>query len=115
MLTLTATNVEQTKAWVVVTDDGRLGHPRANVGMLNLSLGCQAGADIHVVELLAVHIEDVGVSLNWGDSGCLVEINKSRFGGKSTHGLHKGEFIEITSHDNTRLGVSSKNLADEVL
>lgn len=35
-------------------------------------------ADEEVVEFLAVHVEEVGVSLDWIDIRCFIEINEAR-------------------------------------
>lgn len=51
-----------------------LGHPRVDVNMLVLCLGLERLTDVHVIKLLAVHVEEVSVSLKFWNVSSLIEI-----------------------------------------
>lgn len=51
-----------------------LGHPCVDVNMLVLCLGLERLTDVHVVKLLAVHVEQISISLKLRNVSSLVKI-----------------------------------------
>lgn len=91
--------------------------PRVDVDVLvrGAVLVRQRGADKHVVQLLRVHVVDVGVALLDGDADGLVEVNEARGGGEDFQGLDEGEFVEVAGGDDAGVCVEGEDLGDEGL
>lgn len=51
-----------------------LGYPCVDVNMLVLCFGLERLADVHMVKLLAVHVEEVSVSLEFWNVRSLIKI-----------------------------------------
>lgn len=92
-----------------------VGLPSVQVHVLVLATLANAWAHVHVIERLAVHVEQVGVALDGFDANNLIKLSQTRLGGKECHGLNLGKFVKVTSCDDTGLGVLVENLSNEVL
>ena len=89
--------------------------PSVQVHVLVLATLTDAWAHIHVVERLAVHVEQVGVALDGLDADNRIKLLQTRLGSEERHGLNLGEFVKVTGSDDTGLGVFFENLSNEVL
>jgi hypothetical protein len=67
-------NIELSNRRIVVRNLLSLGHPSVDVNMLVLCLWLESLTDEHVVKLLAVHVEEVSISLELRNVCSFVEI-----------------------------------------
>lgn len=88
--------------------------PRVDVDMLilNAFVG-DVGAEVHVVELLAVHVVDVAVAFDFRGASNAITIKRSRDGSKLLDGLDECELIPVAGCDDVRVRVLSENLCNE--
>lgn len=91
--------------------------PRVDVDVLvrGAVLIRQRGADKHVIQLLRVHVVDVGVALLDGDADRLVEVDEARGGREDFQGLDEGEFVKVAGGDDAGVCVEGEDLGDEGL
>jgi hypothetical protein len=66
--------IELSNRRIVVRDLLSLGHPSVDVDMLVLCVWLESLADEHMIKLLAVHVEEVRVSLKLRNVRGLIEI-----------------------------------------
>jgi hypothetical protein len=92
-----------------------LGHPSVDVNMLVLCLWLACLADEHVIELLAVHIKEVSISLELRNVCSFVEISQVGDLFEVLDRLDKGELVKVTSDDDLGLLVLSEDFGNEVL
>lgn len=75
----------------------------------------QRGADIHVIELLAVHVEEIRVALRLLDAGHLVKIAQTGLGDEGLERGDEGELVEVACGDYFGVGVLFENRCDKGL
>jgi Holliday junction resolvasome RuvABC DNA-binding subunit len=83
--------------------------------MLVLYLWLESLADVHVVELLAVHVEEVCVSLELRDVRSLIKIPQIRHISEVLERLDKGELVEVTSDDDLCVLILIKDVGNKFL
>ena len=107
-------HTEPRDRWIVVTDGVIVAHPCINMYVL-ISWECPGDLlrNVHVVELLAVHIEDVGIPLCLWDISRHIEVDQARILRKHLQRFHKRELVKIARGDDTCVGVVSQDLGDE--
>jgi hypothetical protein len=66
-----------------------------------------------VIQLLAVHIEDVAVSLRLGDTRNDVQIKQTRHLHEAFHRLNECKLVEVASSNDVRLGILRQNLCNQ--
>lgn len=93
----------------------RRGRPRIDMNMFVLCLWLQSLANVHVIELLAVHVEKIGVAFELWDARSLVEIAQVGYLLECLERLNKGEFIEVAGDDDAGFAVLGKDVGDKVL
>lgn len=74
-------------------------HPRIDMDVLVLCLLGYALRHVHVVELLCVHVEEIGIALLLFDFDFGVEILEAAVFGICLQGLDEGEFVEVACRD----------------
>lgn len=89
--------------------------PRVQVQMFVQRASAQRRAHVEVIQLLAVHVEEVRVPLREFKTDHLVEVEEAGLGGEARHGLYLGELVEVAGGDDACLGVLCEDLCDEVL
>lgn len=89
--------------------------PHIHMHVLKLRTFGQRRADIHVIELLAIHVEEIGIALRLLDAGHLVKIAQTRLGEKGFERRDEGELIEIACGDHLGVGVLREDGRDEGL
>jgi hypothetical protein len=89
--------------------------PGVEVQVLVLDGLLQGRADIHVVEGLGVHVEEIGVTLLGGDVGDIVQVQHAGDVLEDLEGLDLGEVVEIASSDDAGAGVLFEDLSDKRL
>ena len=110
---LAAADVEVGNQRVVVTGEVRVPQPGGEVEVLDLgSVGDESRADQDVVELLSIHVEDVGVALGLGEAEG-AELRHVVLLGEDALGLHEGELIEVAGGDDAGLRVLLVESVDE--
>lgn len=107
--------MEPRNARIVIADLVVKVLPGVEVQMLILGRAPGSLAHVHVVEGLAVHVEEVGVALAGGDPRYLVEVREAGLSGEDLQGLDLGEVVEIAGCDDVGLGVLLEDLGDEAL
>ena len=86
----------------------RAFHKRVDVDMLILGFLHQRLADVHVIELLGVHVEQVRIPLDILDIGDLLQVFQSRDFGVLLHGLGEAELIKVASSYHPRVSILGK-------
>ena len=109
-----AADVQAGDARVVVADLVVVVLPRVEVEVLILGLPGDGGADEHVVEGLAVHVEQVGVAVLGGHVGHIIEIEQTRGLLEGGDGGDLDELVEVTSSDDSGRGVLLEDLGNEL-
>ena len=90
---------------IVVADASGKRVPVIDVDMLDFGLGVDDGfRHQRVIELLRIHVEDVGVSFNWGNVGGLVNVRHQALEG-CPHGDGLAIFVKVTRDDDRSLGI----------
>lgn len=89
--------------------------PGVEVHVLILGRATGSRAHVHVVQGLAVHVEEVGVAFVDGDLGNLVEVREAGLVGEDLQGLNLDEVVEVAGSDDVGLGVLLEDLGDEAL
>ena len=87
----------------MVADLRRLVHPRIDVDVLVLGMLLYGIRDEHMVQLLGVHIENVGVALDGLDAHDGVQVTEPRNGDVALEWGDRGELIEVASGDDLSL------------
>lgn len=107
--------MELRNARVVIADLVVIVLPGVEVQVLVLGRASGSRADVHVVEGLAVHVEEVGVALVDGDLSRLIEICEAGLVRENLQGLDLDEVVEVPCCDDVGLGVLLEDLGNEAL
>lgn len=83
--------------------------PSVDVNVLILGVLLQRVGDEHMVELLSLHVEQVGVPLDRLDIGHCVEVVETRDLNIALQGRHCDEFVEVASGNDTGVLVLGKD------
>jgi len=83
--------------------------------MLVLCLWLESLADEHVIKLLAVHVEEVRVSLELRDVRSLVKISEIGDLLEVLERLDKGKLVEVTSDDDLGVLILGKDVGNKLL
>ena len=83
--------------------------------MLVLCLWLESLADEHMIKLLAVHIEEISISLKLRDISSLVEIPQVGDILEVFERLDKGKLIEVTSDDDFSVLVFIEDISNKFL
>jgi hypothetical protein len=110
-----AAHVDHGNAGVVVADLVVVVLPSVEVQVLVLDRLLQGRADVHVVEGLGVHVEEVGVTLLGWDIRDIVQVQHAGDVLEDLEGLNLGEVVEIASSDDAGAGVLLEDLSDKGL
>lgn len=94
-MTLFTTHIQQRHRRIMVACLVIVRNPGVDMQMVHAGPLGQCRAHKHVVQLLAVHIEKIRVSLCGLDAGYLVEILQTGLIQEGFHRLCKGEFVEV--------------------
>jgi hypothetical protein len=89
--------------------------PRVEVKVLVEGTATDRRADEHVVEGLAVVVEQVRVAVGGFDADNLLQVDKPGDGQEVLDGQDLGKFVVITGRDDAGGGVQSQDLGNEVL
>lgn len=89
--------------------------PRIEMQVLILGPGLRRGAHVHVVERLAVHVEEIGIPLVSINPCNVVHVAEARLLGEDLQGLDLGEVVEVAAGDDVCVGVRLEDLGDEAL
>jgi len=85
------------------------------MNMLVLCLWLESLADEHVIKLLAVHVEEVRVSLELRDVRSLVKISEIGDLLEVLERLDKGKLVEVTSDDDLGVLILGKDVGNKLL
>ena len=107
--------VQPRNARVVIADLAVIVLPGVEMHVLIPDVASSSWTHVHVVEGLAVHVEEVGVALADGDLSNLVEVSEAGHVGEDPQRLNLDKVVEVSGGDDVRLGVLREDLGDEVL
>lgn len=104
----------------MVTDDINFRCPRIDVYVLVLYTAKQrlcgnGGRNIDVVELLAIHVVGVGVSLKGIDTSDKVEVELEGGAGEELEGFNESKFVEVAGGNDVGERLITEDLLDEFL
>jgi len=108
-------NVEFSNRRIVVRNLLSCSHPSVDMNMLVLCLWLESLADEHVIKLLAVHVEEVRVSLELRDVRGLVKIFEIGDLLEVFERLDKGKLVEVTSDDDLGVLILGKDVGNKLL
>ena len=108
-------NVEFSNRRIVVRNLLSCSHPSVDMNMLVLCLWLESLADEHVIKLLAVHVEEVRVSLELRDVRSLVKISEIGDLLEVLERLDKGKLVEVTSDDDLGILILGKDVGNKLL
>src|ERR1700761_6533603 len=79
-------DIQPRHARIVIRDLIRIANPRIHMDMLHIGPPSRRTRDLRtdedMVQFLAVHLEQVGISLGGGNAGRVVEVDEARDGGE---------------------------------
>lgn len=112
---LRKTKIKPRNRRIVITRRIIIAHPRVHMDMLILRLATpsQARRYIQVIQLLAVHVEEVRVLLSRGNTDDIVQILQSRDRSKVLERLNECEFVVVARGHDGGVTVKAEDLADE--
>lgn len=96
-----ATDVQVGDTGVMVADLIIVVLPRVEVEVLVFGAFLDARADVHMIEGLGVHIEEVSVALLNRNVGDIVEVEEARDLLEGNEGLNLNKLVEVTGNDDT--------------
>jgi hypothetical protein len=99
----------------MIADLTSLVLPSVDMKMLILDAPAQLLADVHMVQSLAIAVEEICVSLCLRDFGGLVNINKTGCLDESLKGRNGSEFVKVTSGNDVGLSVLLEDFCNKVL
>jgi len=85
------------------------------MNVLVLCLWFESLADKHVIKLLAVHVEEVSISLELRDVRSLVKISEIGDLLEVLERLDKGKLVEVASDDDLSVLILGKDVGNKLL